>query len=123
MRYVLIAAGGALGALARYLVAAWIHPRVPAGFPWGTFAVNVSGCLVMGFVMTLLSERLIVNPQWRYLIPIGFLGAYTTFSTFAFEAFQANVEGAWLVGGAYVMASVVAGYAALWLGVVTARLL
>ena len=120
-RYVMIALGGALGAIARYGVAATIQARVPAGFPWGTFVVNVSGCLVMGVATTLLTERLVVNPQWRYLVPIGFIGAYTTFSTFELELFRANTEGAWLIGGAYLVGSVAAGYVALWLGVILAR--
>lgn len=117
----MIALGGALGAIARYGVAATIQARVPAGFPWGTFVVNVSGCLVMGVATTLLTERLVVNPQWRYLVPIGFIGAYTTFSTFELELFRANTEGAWLIGGAYLVGSVAAGYVALWLGVILAR--
>lgn len=123
MRYLTIAIGGALGAIARYQLSLFIQNRVPAGFPWGTFVVNVSGCLVMGIAMTLLTERLVVHPQWRFLIPIGFLGAYTTFSTFAFEAFRANAEGAWLVGLTYIVASVVTGYVALWAGTVLGRLI
>ena len=122
-RYVMIGIGGFLGAIARYQIAVMIQARVPAGFPWGTFVVNVSGCFIMGIVMTLLTERLIVNPEWRFLIPIGFIGAYTTFSTFAYELFQANTEGAWLVGGAYLAASVIAGYVALWAGVVLSRVI
>jgi len=121
MRYVMIGMGGALGAIARYQVSAMIHARVPIGFPWGTFIVNVSGCLAMGFVMTLLTDRLVLNPEWRYLVPIGFLGAYTTFSTFAYEAFAANLEGAWPVAAAYVASSVAVGYLALWAGVVLGR--
>jgi CrcB protein len=118
----MIGIGGALGAIARYQVATMIQARVHAGFPWGTFWVNVSGCLVMGVATTLLSERLVANPQWRFLIPIGFIGAYTTFSTFELEWFRANTEGAWLVGAAYLVGSVLAGYIALWLGVLLARI-
>jgi CrcB protein len=120
-RYAMIALGGALGALARYEVAALIQARIPAGFPWGTFVVNISGCLVMGIAATLLTDKLVVHPNWRFLIPIGFIGAYTTFSTFEYETFRAVAEGAWLVGGLNVLASVIAGYLALWLGVVLAR--
>ena len=120
-RYALVALGGALGALARYQLAAMIQARVPAGFPWGTFVVNITGCLVMGVVTTLLADRLVVHPNWRYLVPIGFIGAYTTFSTFEMETFRAITEGAWLVGGLNVLGSVLAGYAALWLGVILAR--
>jgi CrcB protein len=77
----------------------------------------------MGVATTLLTDRLAANAAWRYLIPIGFIGAYTTFSTFEMEIFRANTEGAWLIGGAYLVASVVAGYVALWCGVVVGRLL
>jgi len=122
-RYAMIAVGGALGALARYQVAAMVQARIPAGFPWGTFVVNVTGCLAMGVAMTLLSERLVIHPNWRYLIPIGFIGAYTTFSTVEFETFRAVTEGAVLVGALNAVGSIVAGYAALWLGVVLARVI
>jgi CrcB protein len=61
IRHVILAIGGALGAIARYQVATWVQARVSAGFPWGTFWVNVSGCLVMGIVATILTERLVVN--------------------------------------------------------------
>src|SRR5258708_1012195 len=114
----MIALGGAFGALARYQLAAMIQARVPVGFPWGTFVVNITGCLIMGISVTLFTDRLVVHPNWRFLIPIGFVGAYTTFSTFEYETFRAVTEGAWLGGGLNVIASVVAGYGALWLGVV-----
>lgn len=122
-RYVMIALGGAAGALARYQIAALIQTRLPLGFPWGTFVVNVTGCLVMGLAMVLLTDRLVANPNWRYLIPIGFIGAYTTFSTFEFETFQAITEGGWLIGAANVAGSVVAGYAAVWIGAIIGRAL
>ena len=118
----MIALGGAMGAIARYQLATFIQNRIPVGFPWGTFIVNISGCLVMGVVTTLLADRL-VHPNWRFLIPIGFIGAYTTFSTFELETFRAVTDGAWLVGGLNVVGSVVAGYVALWLGVVLTRLI
>src|SRR5207248_3570292 len=113
--------GGAAGALARYQLAVMIQSRVPIGFPWGTFVVNVTGCLVMGIAATLLSDRLVVHPNWRFLIPIGFIGAYTTFSTFEFETFRAVTEGSWVIGLGNIAASVVAGYLALWGGVIAAR--
>ena len=122
-RYAMIAIGGALGALARYELAAMIQARIPAGFPWGTFVVNITGCLIMGIAATVLTDRLVVHPNWRFLIPIGFIGAYTTFSTFEYETFRAVTEGAWMIGALNVVASVVAGYAALWLGVVLSRLI
>jgi len=109
----MIALGGAVGAIARYQLAAMIQARIPAGFPWGTFMVNITGCLVMGVATTLLTERLVVHPNWRFLIPIGFIGAYTTFSTFELETFRAITEGAWLVGGANVVGSVDEGLIAI----------
>jgi CrcB protein len=117
----MIALGGALGAIARYQLASMIDARVPVGFPWGTFIVNITGCLVMGVTTTVLSDRL-VHPNWRFLVPIGFIGAYTTFSTFEMETFRAITDGAWLMGALNVVGSVLAGYVALWLGVVLTRL-
>jgi CrcB protein len=119
----MIAFGGALGALARYQLSLMIQTRVPVGFPWGTFVVNVTGCLVMGVAATALADRLVVHPNWRFLIPIGFIGAYTTFSTFEYETFRAVAEGSWMTGAANVVGSVLAGYVALWLGVLLARAL
>ena len=122
-RYVMIALGGAAGAIARYQIAAMIQARAALGFPWGTFVVNMTGCFLMGLAMVLLTDRLVANPNWRFLIPIGFIGAYTTFSTFEFETFRAVTEGGWLIGAANVVGSVVAGYAALWIGVSLGRAL
>jgi CrcB protein len=119
----MIALGGAAGAIARYQVASMIQDRLPIGFPYGTFIVNITGCAVMGFVTPLLTERLVSHPNWRFLIPIGFIGAYTTFSTFELETFLAVSEGAWPIALANVVASVIVGYAALWGGVVAARAL
>jgi CrcB protein len=119
----MIAIGGALGSIARYTVSTAIQEHVPPGFPWGTFVVNISGCLVLGIAITVLTERFGAYPEWRFLIPVGFIGAYTTFSTFELELFQTHVEGVWLVGLAYCVASVVVGYLALWGGVALARAL
>jgi CrcB protein len=119
----MMAVGGAIGAIARYQVAAVIQARVPVGFPYGTFIVNISGCFIMGVVTPLLTERFAVHPNWRFLIPIGFVGAYTTFSTFELETFRAVSEGAWPIAAANVVGSCVAGYLALWAGFVAARVL
>src|ERR1043165_291823 len=120
-RYLMIAIGGAAGAIARYQLAAMIQARIPAGFPLGTFVVNITGCFVMGIATTLLTERLGGHPAWRFLIPIGFVGAYTTFSTFEFETFRAINEGSWLIGMGNVLGSVFAGYVALGAGFVLPR--
>jgi CrcB protein len=123
-RYLMIALGGALGSLARYGVALWVQQRVGGAFPSGTFLVNVSGCLIMGVVMTLLTEGGAYDPNWRFLVPIGFIGAYTTFSTFELETFRAVEEGGLLIALSNIVFSVIVGFLALWVGVlVTRRLL
>ena len=121
--YILIAIGGAAGSVARYAVAAAIQSRFPSSFPMGTFVVNVSGCLAMGLVASLLLDRLGTSSGLRVLLAIGFLGAYTTFSTFELETFRAVTARAWFVGSANVVGSVVAGYCALWAGIALGRLL
>jgi CrcB protein len=115
-----IAAGGALGAPARYEVAQIIHVAKDT-FPWATFWTNVSGSFVLGFSLILLIERF---PPSRYLRPFfatGFLGAFTTFSTFAVETDLLVKDGHAAIGVAYALASLVAGFAAVWAGIMAAR--
>ena len=119
----LIAVGGAAGALARYVVAASIQSRFPSSFPWGTFVVNVSGCFIMGLVASLVLDRVSAPVSLRFLLAVGFLGAYTTFSTFELETFRAVTARDWFAGGLNVGGSVVAGYVALGAGVVLGRAL
>ena len=121
-QYLMIALGGALGAIARYEVAARIQSRIVSSFPWGTFVVNVSGCFIMGLVATILAEKIGLHQNWRFLVPVGFIGAYTTFSTFELETYRAVTGGGMATGLANVAASVIVGYVALWLGVMTAKL-
>jgi CrcB protein len=118
----MVAIGGALGAIARYQLAAIVQERVPIGFPWGTFVVNITGCFIMGIASTLLTDR-IASANLRFLIPIGFIGAYTTFSTFELETFRAVSDGAWMIGALNVAGSVTLGYLALWSGIVVAQLI
>jgi CrcB protein len=121
MKYVLIAAGGGAGSLLRYVAGTAVMTRMGARFPWGTLVVNVTGCLLIGFLMTLFTERFSPGTNWRPLLVIGFLGGYTTFSSFEWETYAAARDGnAWL-GLANVIGSVVLGYAAVWLGAMLAR--
>jgi fluoride exporter len=122
-RYAMIGIGGALGAIARYQLAAMIQSRIPAGFPWGTFVVNVSGCFAMGVVTTLLSERMVVHPNWRYLVPIGFIGAYTTFSTWMLESWRLVEDGAWQLAAINIVGSVALGLVAVVAGLAVGRAL
>src|SRR5487761_1237138 len=90
---VLIAVLGALGALARNALDGWVAAHYGGSFPWGTLVVNVSGCLVLGFVFTLLTERYTIDPSLRFGITTGFIGAYTTFSTFSLESVRLLLDG------------------------------
>ncbi|PZF99571.1 fluoride efflux transporter CrcB [Micromonospora deserti] len=118
-----VAAGGALGALAR---AGLQHafPSAPAAFPWATFGVNLSGCLLIGALMALLARHGSGRPLLRPFLGVGVLGGYTTFSTYAVDAHQALVAGAPGTALAYLGATVAGALAAVWLGdALTGRLL
>jgi CrcB protein len=117
----LIGIGGFLGAISRYGVALWIGQRWGRSFPFGTFVINVSGSFLIGLFMSLLTERFMVNPQWRLMLVVGFLGAYTTFSTFEYETSALLKDSEWLIAGFNVVLSVFAGFIALKLGEVVAK--
>jgi CrcB protein len=122
-RYLLIAVGAALGANARYLVGVWAGSRLGADFPYGTFIVNIVGSFVLGFLLTLGTERLQLSPEARLLLAVGFLGSFTTFSSYAVESMNlwrdagfwralVNIVGNNLVG---LFASVLGAALARWL--------
>jgi fluoride exporter len=117
-----IAAGGALGALARAGAQALL-PAAPGAFPWATFLVNVTGCALIGVLMVLITE---VRPAHRLIRPflgVGVLGGFTTFSAYAVEARQVIAAGATVTGVLYLAGTMVAALAAVWAGVrVTRRL-
>ena len=117
----MIAIGGAIGAIARFWVAAYVGQRMGTRFPYGTFLINISGSFLIGLIMTVLTERTHLSPNWRYLIPIGFIGAYTTFSTFEFETLRAMQDGQFIGGAMNVVASVLVGFLMVWLGVLAGR--
>jgi fluoride exporter len=120
-KYILIAIGGALGSLARYLVATTVMQRLGNRFPYGTFIINLTACVIIGFSLTLLNRRTGLDPAWRFLIPIGFVGAYSTFSTFEWEIFISLQTGAFVIAALYVSLSVLLGLLAVWVGAVLAR--
>ena len=122
-KYVYIAIGGALGSIARYWVGATIASRVGTRFPWGTFVINMTACIVIGFSMTWLGKRAAVAPAWRFLVPIGFIGAYSTFSTYEWETLSSLRSGAFFISSAYALGSLVAGLAAVWCGSLLAELI
>ena len=115
-KYLLIALGGALGSIARYWVGSTIAARMGIRFPYGTLIVNITACIVIGFSLTYLSRRADMSPAWRYLIPIGFIGAYSTFSTYEWETLTTMRSGEFALASLYAVGSLVLGLAAVWGG-------
>jgi fluoride exporter len=116
-----VAAGGALGSVLRFLVSGWFLTRFGPGFPWGTFAVNISGSFAIGFVVQLATSRADFSPYLRLLLVPGILGGYTTFSAFAYETYGLGTAGFPIQSIAYAAGSVVAGVAAAYAGVAVVR--
>jgi fluoride exporter len=121
-KYLYIAVGGALGSMARYWVGSTVAGRLGAKFPYGTFVINMTACLVIGFAVTFLGKRVEINPAWRYLIPVGFIGAYSTFSTYEWETLSTLRAGAFALAALYAVGSLVVGLVAVWAGVVLAEM-
>ena len=112
----LVAVGGGLGACARYGLSAWVMQQVTQSrFPWGTFTVNVFGCLVAGLLMALAEKHQLLSPDARLFLFTGILGGFTTFSAFGVETVNLLRRGDVAVAAAYVLASVACGLAVLWL--------
>lgn len=111
--------GGFLGANARYWLGVWLQERLGETFPWATLIVNVTGSFVLGLLLAAATERftLPAPPVLRLAVAAGFLGAYTTFSTFEYETLALLRTGAWPRAAAYVLLSVAAGLLAVALGV------
>jgi len=122
-KYWMVGLGGFIGSIARFWLGSYITVRMGARFPYGTFVINMSGSFLIGLVVTLLAERARWSPNLLYLIPVGFIGAYTTFSTFELEAFRSVRNGDLLLSFLYVILSVTVGFAAVWLGVFAGRTL
>jgi CrcB protein len=119
---VLVALGGALGALARAALSVAIQARWPSRLPWGTITVNLTGCFVLGVLSGVLATRPHLSPTWRTFGAVGVLGAFTTFSTFENETLALLERGA--IGAAFgnVAISIVAGLLAVWAGQAIGRL-
>ena len=118
---ILVAVGGATGAVARYLVDEWVTANVRDAFPWGTFLINVSGSFVLGLLFGLAIERSILPSDIRAPLMIGFLGAYTTFSTFMLESWRLVEAGSPLQAIANLVLSVGVGLVAVVAGLALAR--
>jgi CrcB protein len=113
--------GAIPGALSRYYVGVWFLQQFGSDFPYGTFVINLTGCFGMGFFFTLATERVVPLPQEiRLLVAVGFLGSYTTFSTYALDAVALIQAQRWLSVGGYWLGSAVLGLVGIqagqWLG-------
>lgn len=118
-----LALAGALGALARWELGGAVQRAVGTSFPWGTFVVNTLGCLVFGVVWALAEERLLISGETRTIVLVGFLGAFTTFSTYAFETNAMLRDAEWTLAVANVLAQNVLGIACVFVGAALGRLL
>jgi CrcB protein len=120
-KFLVISVGAILGANARYWLADWAAQKIGANLPYGTFIINVTGSLLLGFFLTLATERLLIDPRWRLLISVGFLGSYTTFSTFTYESFTLISKGQWLPGLINLFGSVILSLGAVGLGIILGK--
>ena len=116
-----IGIGGVIGANARWKIGEWADQRTTSDFPWGTLLINLSGSLILGAFLTVVTERVAGRPLTRLLVATGMLGAYTTFSTFAYEVVRLVQHGHLPIAAAYGVSSLVLGLLAVWAGIVLAR--
>lgn len=120
MQMLWIGIGGFLGANARYAFGRWIGHHLGIAFPWGTGIVNVTGAFLIGVIFTLLTDR-VDDPMWRQLVIVGFLGGYTTFSSFTFESVTMMQDGRWMPALAYIVGSNALGLLACFAGISLVR--
>jgi fluoride exporter len=120
-RFLVVAAGGAAGAVARYAVTLIVAMFWKRDFPLATLLINVTGSFILGLFSTLAAERIGIDPMWRLLVATGFVGAYTTFSTFEYETERLAESGAIGWGVVNILTSVLVGFVAVRLGVSLAR--
>lgn len=119
--FLLVGAGGFAGAVARYLVALLL-PFIGTGFPFGTFVVNISGCLLIGFLSELSVTTSLVSPELRLLLATGFCGGFTTFSSYMYEVMSLLRDGEMLYASVYLFGSVVGGILCLYIGMQLAKM-
>ena len=119
----LVFVGGGIGAVARYWMQGFVYRFMSGIFPYGTIAVNVLGCFIIGLLMTGMEERFMVNPSLRIFITVGILGGFTTFSSFSFETIALFQDGEVFFGMLNIVASVVICLSATYIGVFTGKLI
>ncbi len=121
-RFLIVGMGGFLGANARYLIGVWVQQRVGSDFPWGTFLINITGSLLLGFLFSLFA-RIAPADNLRLFLPIGFVGAYTTFSTFENDTFNLLNSREWARLLFYTSGSVLLGFFSFYIGYICGGLL
>ena len=122
-RYLLVALGGALGSMLRFFLGSSVAERFGSRFPLGTLVVNICACFLIGFTLEYLGRHAALSPAWRFLVPVGFIGGFSTYSTFEWEVWSSFTGGALWIGILYIAVSLVVGLAAVGIGVSAARAL
>lgn len=122
-KYMYIAVGGSLGAIARFWVGSAVASRLGTRFPYGTFVINMTACVVISFSLTFLAKRTELNPAWRFLVPIGFVGAYSTFSSYEWETVSILRNGEFSMAALYAFGSLFLGLVAVWCGILLAEMI
>lgn len=120
-KLLLVAVGGSIGSCARYLVSMWSSGRFGVGFPYGTLIVNIVGSFIIGAFMSAATERFIINPNWRFLIVVGFCGGLTTFSSFSYETLKLLEDTDLNLAMLNIFANMVLGFLATWLGIIVVK--
>jgi CrcB protein len=105
----LVALGGALGSVTRYLLGGWIAGRLGASFPYGTLVINLTASFIIGLFLALAEQRAEISPYWRLFIAVGFVGGYSTFSTYEYESVRLLQDGEFVLGAIYLVGSMAAG--------------
>lgn len=121
MRALVVGVAGCFGAMARYGVDRLVGGSTGGGFPWATFAINVSGCFLLGFLVTVMTSTAGASSTTRAALTIGFVGSYTTFSTFAYEAFRLGDDGRPAMALVYLVASVIVGVVSVAAGIAAGK--
>lgn len=119
--FLLISLGAVFGANLRYWIGVWAAGRLGTSFPYGNLIINLTGSFILGFFMTLAVDRLLLDPRWRIFFAVGFLGSYTTFSSYTFESLSLIIENQWLPGLFNLFGSAFLGGVAVFLGMILAR--
>lgn len=119
--FLLISVGAIIGANLRYWIGGWAAGKFGSSFPYGNLIINLTGSFILGFFMTLAVDRLLLDPRWRIIFAVGFLGSYTTFSSYTFESMSLILDSQWVPGLLNLFGSAFLGGVAVFLGILLAR--